>query len=271
VKPISNKIALITGGASGIGRSIALKMAARGSHVVLWDIDDKRLARVADEIADADGKAVVYQCDVADKQMVYSTADRVRKEVGKVDILINNAGIVTGKLFLDCPDEQLRRTMEVNILAHFWTVKAFLPDMIGENNGHIVTIASAGGIIGSARLADYSASKFAAFGFHEALRAEFKKERLNIHTTVVCPYFTNTGMFAGVKTRVSFLLPILDEEHVADRIVNAIARKKPRLIMPPFVYSTWLLRLFPVSVFDWVANLLGVNNAMDEFHGRKSS
>ena len=142
--------------------------------------------------------------------MVYSTAEKVREEVGKVDILINNAGVVSGRPFLECTDNQLRRTMEVNALAHFWTVKAFLPDMISSNKGHIVTVASAGGIVGSAGLVDYSASKFAAFGFDEALRSELKKQRLNIQTTVVCPYFIKGEMFAGVKTRFSFLLPILD-------------------------------------------------------------
>jgi all-trans-retinol dehydrogenase (NAD+) len=142
--------------------------------------------------------------------------------------------------------------------------------MIAANYGHIVTISSAGGVIGSALLADYSASKFGAFGFDEALRAEFNKRKLNIHTTIVCPYYINTGMFAGVKTRFSFLLPILEQEKVAERIVQAIAKKRRRLIMPLLVYSTWLLRLFPVAVFDWVATLLGVHNAMDEFSGRSS-
>ncbi|MGD8923793.1 MAG: hypothetical protein PVG64_02625, partial [Syntrophobacterales bacterium] len=104
----------------------------------------------------------------------------------------------------------------------------------------------------------------------EALRSELKKQRLNIQTTVVCPYFIKGEMFAGVKTRFSFLLPILDAENVAERIVNGIARKKRRVIMPPMVYSTWLVRLLPVDIYDWVVTLLGVNNAMDEFHGRQS-
>ena len=266
----SNKITLITGGACGLGRLMALKMADRGSHVVLWDIDDESLAGVADEISKAGNRVTICHCDISDREFVYSTAGKVRNEVGKVDILINNAGVVSGRPFLECTDQQLRRTMEVNILAHFWTVKAFLPDMIRSNSGHIVTVASAGGILGSAWLADYSASKFAAFGFDEALRAEFKKQKLNIHTTIVCPYFIKSDMFAGVKTRFSFLLPILNAEDVSERIVNAIARKKRRLLMPPLVYSTWLLRLLPVDVFDWVATLLGVNDAMDEFHGRQS-
>ena len=264
-----NKISLITGAASGIGRLMALKIAARGSHVVLWDIDEAGLITVAEEIAKAGNKVNTYFCDVSDRDMVYSTAAKVREEVGRVDILINNAGIVAGWPFLECTDEQLGRTMAVNIMAHFWTVKTFLPDMIGSNNGHIVTIASAGGILGSARLVDYSASKFAAFGFDEALRAELKKQKQNIQTTVVCPYFIKGEMFAGVKTRFSFLLPILDPDDVAERIVSGIGRKKRRVIMPPMVYATWLLRLLPVDIFDWVATLLGVHSTMDEFCGRR--
>jgi all-trans-retinol dehydrogenase (NAD+) len=148
-------------------------------------------------------------------------------------------------------------------------VKAFLPDMVRANSGYIVTIASAGGIVGSAGLVDYTASKFAAFGFDEALRAELKKQKLNIHTAVVCPYFMKGDMFEGVKTRFSFLLPILNAEQVSERIVNTIARKKRRLIMPPLVYATWPLRLLPVAIFDKAATFLGINDAMDQFRGRR--
>jgi all-trans-retinol dehydrogenase (NAD+) len=264
----SNKITLITGGACGLGRLIALEMAARGSHVVVWDVADDSLDTVAAEISAAGHLAATYHCDVSDKGMVYETADKVRSDVGSVDILINNAGVVSGKPFLECTDEECERTMAVNVLAHFWTVKAFLPNMIEASSGHIVTIASAGGIVGAAGLVDYSASKFAAFGFDEALRAELKKQGLNINTTVVCPYFIGGEMFAGVKSRFSFLLPILEAEKVSALIVDAIARKKRRLITPPLVYSTWLLRMLPVDVFDKVATFLGINNAMDEFRGR---
>lgn len=270
MESFSGKVTLITGGASGVGRLMARKMATRGAHAVLWDINDHALAKTAEEILAAGGKVGTYHCNVADREMVYGTAEKVRRDVGKVDILVNNAGIVNGKPFLECNDEELRRTMEVNILSHFWTVKAFLPGMIRARSGHIVTVASAGGIVGSARLVDYSASKFAAFGFDEALRAEVRQQGLNIRTTVVCPFFINTGMFAGVKTRFPLLLPILDEDDVAERIVRAVARGKERVILPPFVYTTWPLRLVPVKVFDWVVTLLGVNNAMDAFRGRHS-
>jgi len=270
MESFAGKLSLITGGASGIGRLVGLKLAAAGSHVVLWDLSDEALGKTVDDILAAGGKATAYQCDVADREMVYRTAEKVQREVGRVDLLVNNAGIVNGTPFLDCTDDELRRTMEINILAHFWTVKAFLPNMIKAGRGHIVTISSAGGIVGSARLVDYSASKFAAFGFDEALRAELKKQGLPVRTTVVCPFFVNTGMFAGVKTRFPFLLPILNEDEVAERIVRAVARGKERLILPPFVCTTWPLRLFPVKVFDWVVDFLGVNSAMDAFRGRHS-
>ena len=266
----SNKVILITGGAGGIGLLMAHKIAARGGHVVLWDIDEEALGKAFEAISRAGGKVVTCRCDVTDREMVYVTAQKVKKEAGKVDILFNNAGVVTGGLLLDCSDEQIKRTMDVNTLAHFWTLKAFLPDMIRGNSGHIVTIASAGGIVGTAGLVDYSASKFAAFGLDEALRAELKKQRLNIQTTVVCPYFIESEMFAGVKTRFSFLLPILDAEHVAERVVNAIARKKRRVLMPPIIYSSWLLRVFPVDIFDWLVTFLGIHSAMDTFRGRKT-
>jgi len=265
----TDTITLITGGACGLGRLVARKMAARGSHVVLWDVADESIVEAAAEISQGGGKVSIYHCDVSDRAMVYRIAARVKKEIGNIDVLINNAGVVSGKPFLECSDEQLARTVEVNVLAHFWTVKAFLPEMIQANNGHIVTVASAGGIVGSAGLVDYAASKFAAFGFDEALRTELKKQKLNIHTTVVCPYFMKGKMFAGVRTRFPSLLPILEPEIVSERIVKAIDRKKSRLIMPPFVYATWPMRLLPVSLFDKVATFLGINEAMNKFQGGK--
>jgi all-trans-retinol dehydrogenase (NAD+) len=265
----TKKVTLITGGARGLGRLVAQRLAAKGSHVVLWDVAHDSLTNTAREISAKGCKVTTYHCDVSNRHIVYGLAERVKGEVGKVDIIINNAAVVSGRPFLECSDEQLERTVGVNLLAHFWTVKAFLPDMVQANDGHIVTVASAGGIVGSSGLVDYSASKFAAFGFHEALRAELKKQNLNIHTTVICPYFIKSEMFAGVKTRFSFLLPILEAEKVSEQIVKAIAQKKQRLIMPPLVYATWLLRLLPVSTFDKLATFLGVNDAMNTFQGRQ--
>lgn len=265
---VAGRNVLITGAASGIGRLMALKAAAKGANLVLWDIDETGLAKLVAEIRANSGKAFSYRCDVSRHQDVYRVAEQVRTDVGMVDVLINNAGVISGKPLLECSDEQIRRTMDVNTMAHFWTVRAFLPDMIRASRGHIVTIASAGGIIGVSRMVDYCASKFAAFGFDEALRMEIRKNRWRVKTTVVCPFYINTGMFAGVRSRFPWLLPILDEDLVAERIIHAIQFNKKRLLLPLTVYSVWLLRLLPVMLFDWIATFLGLNTSMDDFRGR---
>jgi all-trans-retinol dehydrogenase (NAD+) len=268
MKQIAGKKILITGGASGIGRLLALRAAGMGATVVVWDINDANRENIEREVRGRGQTIHTYNCDVSRSEEVYRIADKVREEVGPVDILVNNAGVVSGKPFLECTDDQLRRCMDVNLIAHFWTVRAFLPDMIRNNSGHIVTIASAAGIIGVSHMVDYCASKSAAFGFDEALRMEFRKKGWNIKTTVVCPYFIDTGMFKGVKSRFPFLLPILKEDTVAVRLLGAILNEKRRLIMPPLVYAVWLLRLLPVFIFDFVADFLGINAAMNKFVGR---
>jgi all-trans-retinol dehydrogenase (NAD+) len=175
---------------------------------------------------------------------------------------------VSGNALLECNDEAIQRTMAVNTLALFWTCKAFLPDMIRMQTGHIVTVASAAGVIGVRKLVDYCTSKWAAVGFDESLRMELHETAPNVKTTIVCPYYIDTGLFAGVTTRFSWLLPILKEDRVAQRIVEAIARNQRRLVMPPLVCWVPLLRILPIRWFDALASFLGINCSMEHFTGR---
>lgn len=268
MRNMSSSIALVTGGASGIGLLVARGLAQRGARVVIWDINPAAIESVVTE-SKASGLSVHgMACDVSDRNAVYRAADEVRATLGDVDILVNNAGIVSGSSFLDTPDEKAVRTMEINAMSNFWTVKAFLPRMLERNIGHLVTVASAAGIIGVTGLADYSASKFAVFGFHEAIRMEIRKLKRRVATTVVCPFFIDTGMFKGVRTRFPLLLPIMKPEYAAGRILRAIERRTARVIMPRFVYSAYLLRLLPVSLLDLLADFFGISTAMDHFSGR---
>lgn len=261
----SPSIVAITGAGSGIGRLLAERFIADGDTVIGLDIDLAALERVK---ADLGPRFHGHQLDLADSRAIRTVLAGVQESVGGIDILINNAGIVAGKLLLDHTDEDIRRTFAINVEAHFHTVRAVLPGMIERGRGHIVTIASAGGISATARLSAYSASKFAAVGFDDALRIEMKRLGHPIHTTLVAPFYINTGMFDGVKTRFSFLLPILDPAKVTTRIHRAIRRKKRRLIMPWFVYVGYPLRLLPVGLYDWLADFFGVSRSMDDFRGR---
>jgi all-trans-retinol dehydrogenase (NAD+) len=259
---------LITGAASGLGRLMALRIGAEGGRLVLWDVDRAGLEAVRRELEAAGCPARTYPCDLTDRHAVAATAAQTLEHCGSVDVLVNNAGVVSGRTLLEATDEQIVRTFAVNTLALFWTTRAFLPAMLARDRGHVVTIASAGGLVGTARLVDYCASKHAAVGFDESLRLELRRQRSRVRTTVVCPFFVRTGMFEGVKTRFPRLLPILEPSYVADRIVDAIRKDRRRVILPRFVYTTWLARLLPVGAFDAVMHYLGINQSMDEFTGR---
>ncbi len=259
---LEGRTVLITGAASGLGRSMALLVAGRGARVVAWDLDAARLEALMGALpGSGHGWAVV---DVSDRTAVREAAVRT----GAIDILVNNAGIVSGQRILDVSDQQIERTLAVNTFALFWTTRAFLPGMIERGRGQVVTIASAAGLMGVSGLVDYTASKFAAVGFDDALRSELGRIAPTVKTTIVCPYYISTGMFDGVRTRFPLLLPILDEARVASRVVRAIEKEQARLVMPLLVRFAPLLRMLPVRAFDAIAGFLGLNRGMDHFRGR---
>ncbi|KAM8839271.1 epidermal retinol dehydrogenase 2-like [Synchiropus picturatus] len=269
-KNVVGEIVLITGAGGGIGRLMAQEFAALGTVLVLWDINQegmKETARLAKQCGAS--RVHYYLCDCSDKNEVYRVADQVKREVGDVSILVNNAGIVTGKTFMDSPDSLIEKTMEVNSMAHFWTYKAFLPAMIANNHGHLVSIASSAGLIGVNGLADYCASKFAAVGFAESVSLELLATgKDGIKTTIVCPYFINTGMFDGCQTKWPRLLPILDPEYVAKKIIHAVLTDQVFLMMPRSIYLIVALKnVLPLKQAVMLGQYLGAFNLMDKFRG----
>ncbi|XP_066940010.1 epidermal retinol dehydrogenase 2-like [Macrobrachium rosenbergii] len=270
-KDITGQIVLVTGGGSGIGRLMCLKFAGRGAKIVTWDVNAEGNAETVRQVADTGAFCRGYTVDLCNRKEIYAIAKRVKEEVGKVDILVNNAGIVTGKKLLDCPDESIIRTFDVNALSHFWTVKAFLGDMMLSNKGHIVSIASMAGWIGANGLVDYCSSKFAAVGFNDALHLELKVDgATGIKTTVVCPIYISTGMFEGVVTNKLF--PILTPDWVASETVDATLMDVPVLMLPKTMRIGLLLRLIlPDKVNYKLAQLTGVTTMMDGFVGRRKA
>ena len=120
-KDVSKDIVLVTGAGSGIGRALSLKFAGLGATVVLWDINKSANDAVAEEInSRTPNKAFSYKCDCTKKDEVYKVAEQVKKDVGDVTILINNAGVVSGKKLQDLPDDKIELTFQVNSIAHFW-------------------------------------------------------------------------------------------------------------------------------------------------------
>ncbi|WP_420096941.1 SDR family oxidoreductase [Brevibacterium sediminis] len=263
-KIAGNRI-LITGAGSGIGRLMALDAAARGAaEVIIWDLSNERGDAVRTEVEAAGTRARSFTLNVGDADQVAAMAE----QTGQIDILVNCAGIVSGKKLLDMEEAAIRRLYDVNTFALYWTTQAFLPGMIERDRGSVVTIASAAGLTGVARQTDYSASKWAAVGFTESLRGELRADGSRVNTLAVCPFYINTGMFKGVQTKFPRLLPILEENDVATRVLDSVESGREQLVMPSLVRLVPGARLLPTRAFDKVMDFLGVNQTMDHFTGR---
>merc|ERR1719454_1711646 len=183
-----------------------------------------------------------------------------------VSILVNNAGVVTGRSFLDCQDKLINLTMDVNTTAHFWTLKGFLPEMINNNKGHVCTITSGAGLSGMAGLMDYCASKFGAVGLSESLYYEMQKQNKDIHITTICPYFISTGMFEGVSNYYPWLLPIIKPNDMADEIVDAVRRNKEMIVHPKVLRGIYILKPLLGMKYTWKAmKALKLDQSMDRF------
>jgi len=267
-KNISGQVVLVTGGGSGIGRLMCLRFARLGATVVTWDINKLGNEETVDMIKKEGNRAFSYTVDMSSKDDIYRTAEKTKEDVGPVTILVNNAGIVSGTTVLDTPDSKIVKTFEVNILAHFWTIKAFLPDMIKHKLGHIVNVASLAGHSGTNKLVDYCSSKFAAVGMDEAFRVEMFVQGHSdyIKTTVVCPYYISTGMFSGVQSK---LIPILVPEYVADSVVGATLTNREVLLLPWWAFILIALKaIIPEPGFMRLSQAFGFNCSMDQFEGR---
>ncbi|WP_425843068.1 SDR family oxidoreductase [Agrococcus sp. TSP3-2-1] len=261
---------VITGGGSGIGRLVALAAARKGAHVVLWDRDERAARAVIAEIDAEDGRATAVVVDLTDADAIELAAAETLM-LGPVDVVVNNAGVISGKPLASLSVAQIERTMRVNAIAPILVARAFLPAMRDAGRGRIVTVASAAGFIGVAGQTDYAASKFAAVGFMESLRAELRKERSPITTLTVAPFYIDTGMFDGVTTKVPALLPILSQARVATQILAAIESRRTLLALPPLVRFVPAIKALPTALGDLVADALGVNEGMDAFRGRQAA
>ena len=272
MKNVKDKTVLVTGAAMGLGKLFARKAVEQGaSAVVLWDINEQVLQETADELAAAGGTVHPYIVDVSSADAIANAAQMVREDVGTVEILLNNAGIVRGnQYFWETEDvSAIQQTMAINALAPMFITREFLPGMIElDTDCRIVNIASSAGLVANPRMAVYAASKWAAVGWSDSVRLELEQaEHTHIKITTVCPTYINTGMFDGAKG--IFLTPMLEQEEVVDGTWKEMLKGGPFLIIP------WTSRLnkiltgiLPVSVRDFYLDHAGVYHSMEEFSGR---
>ena len=192
---LAGKVALITGAASGIGRATAIAFAQAGARIAIGDVRERPIGDgcpTADLIREDGGTALFVETDVAQKSHVEALVKRVVQEFGRVDILLNNAGLGHTSLVEHTPDEVLRRLVEVNFYGVVYGVQAVLPVMRAQGSGHIINISSGAAMLGLPYASVYAATKAAIMRFSEALR--FELEDSNIHVSIIYPDFTATDL-----------------------------------------------------------------------------
>lgn len=273
MRSVSGKKVLVTGGAMGLGRLFAERAIAEGAAtVVLWDVQEDALN---DTLADLQGgpvEVVGYVVNLAERGEIVATAELVLAEHGRVDILINNAGIVRGNSYFweSDPERDTQATMEVNTLAPMYVAHAFLPSMISSpGETRLVNLASAAGFTPNPRMSVYAASKWAVIGWSDSVRLELKQAGADhVKVTTVCPYYINTGMFDGAKSAP--LLPILDPAVVVEEGWSGMLSGIPFVVLPKTVLLSELLKgVLPIGVRDFVADhIIGVYHTMEDFKGR---
>jgi len=181
---IFNSNILITGGASGIGRIMARMMLMKNAaSVIIWDIHSDNLRATVDELKRITPNVYGYLVDVRNLDEVQAAFEQMRSEARNIDILINNAGIIVGKLFHDHSHQEITATMDININALMHIAREVLPSMIANRFGHICNIASAAGMVANPGMSVYCASKWAVIGWSESLRLEMEHENTGVRIT----------------------------------------------------------------------------------------
>ena len=264
IRNLDGKVAVVTGAGSGIGRSTALALAERGAALAVCDIDESGLAETVDTLKAMDRRVYSEKVDVAEASEMERFAVATRGALGRVDIVVNNAGIGIGGLFVEVPLEAWNRILGINIRGVVHGCHAFLPGMIeAGQGGHIVNIASMAGYCQAPGMTAYGATKFAVLGFSESLRLELEGHGIGV--TAICPGVINTNI---VRTSATYGVnddPEMREEGIraferrnysADRvargILKAIAKNRGVAPISPEAWAGyWLKRLFP-GVVAWL-------------------
>lgn len=272
IHTVAGKKILITGAAMGMGKIYAqLAVRENAAAVVLWDINQAELDKTVAELKALGGKVFPYMVDVSKLESITESAAKVKAEVGDMDILFNNAGVVRGKLFWE--HDQIQDTwftMSINALAPMYIAREFLPAMINSRaECRIVNIASAAGLVSNPKMSVYCASKWSCTGWSDSVRLELEQcGHHHVRVTTVNPSYISTGMFEGAKSML--LTPILTPEYVTTQVWAAMKQGRARLILPWTVYiSNALKGILPLPLFDWIADkIFGVYKTMEDFKGR---
>jgi NAD(P)-dependent dehydrogenase (short-subunit alcohol dehydrogenase family) len=255
-RSLSGKVAVVTGGARGIGRATAAALVAEGVRVAIGDIDGDQAQRTATELGSG---TVGFRVDVAKPDSFREFLSGAQREFGPIDIFVNNAGILPLGPFVDESDDLTLRTLEVNVAGVMLGSKLALERLLPRETGHIVNVASTAGKVGLAGGVSYCASKHAVVGVSESLRAELVGTGVEVH--LVMPTPVATDMAAGQRKLRG--IKFLAAADVADAIVDALRTGRYEIFVPrimgPMLRSSALL---PRPLADFFGRLIGTRRVL---------
>ncbi len=222
---LENKVAVITGGAQGIGRTVALGMARDGARVVVADLQGEKAKSVARELQTLGGDAIAVEVNVANEASVKNLAEQTFNRFGRVDILVNDAGVYLKSPVVAKSEEDWDKTINVNLGGNFLCVRAFVPAMRKQKSGRIISLASSIANTGAREFADYAASKAGIIGFVKALARELGPDGITVNA--ICPGSANTSMPRShrseedvmARLRATPLGHVLEPEDIAGSIL----------------------------------------------------
>jgi NADP-dependent 3-hydroxy acid dehydrogenase YdfG len=266
MKTITDKIVAITGAGSGIGRALAVRAADLGAIPAISDVNDAALAETASLVSAKQPRVHTAHVDVGQRDAIYAWADQVKREVGEIDVLVNNAGVSLSQTIAQMRDEDFFWLMNINFWGVVHGTRAFLPQLMTRPEAHIVNLSSVFGLIAVPTQAAYNASKFAVRGFTEALRQELAAT--NVRVTSVHPGGIKTNIVrngrhfqdvrgnadAAAVAREFDRMARTSPEKAAHQIIDAISRKKRRLLIGlDAILIDRMQRLLPASYDGLVA------------------
>lgn len=253
-----DQVVIVTGGGRGIGHAVALEFAAEGAALLLGGRRMDALQISARECRDAGGRGEAISCDVAVEEDLQGIVDRAIDHYGRIDVLVNNAGVVAGGRLDDIGADDVRRMTEVNMWAPIRLTQIALPHMRKAKSGSIVNISSIAGRVGMPYYATYCASKYALRGFSEALRRELRPDGVKV--TVVYPGVTATDLLEGVEID-GLGVPVATAQQVARATIRGVMRGQNEVFvgMGESMFANWN------DMAPWAVDM-GVDLMRDRFH-----
>jgi len=245
----TNKVVMITGASSGIGRGIALEIAARGASLGLLARREELLQEIVNEAESLNVRAISASADVRDAKAVKEAADRFRKELGPIDVLIANAGIGTADHAIKLQPQHAADVININVLGAVNSVAAVAAEMVERGQGRLVAISSLAAYRGLAKSAAYCASKAALSSYFESVRIDLRHTGVGV--TIIHPGFIKTDLTAGREAKMPYLMEL---DYAVKKIVSAIEKEKKTYAFP------WQLAtivraglIMPTAMYDWIA------------------